>query len=194
MGSLRTPDFADLIVRVSNALKGEKLPFMLIGGQAVLLHGIPRLTEDIDITLGVTPDAMSSVLNACREADLDILPEEPVAFVLETYVLPAVDPASSVRIDLIFSDLPYERQAIERAIMVELLDVPIPFATAEDLILHKLFSGRPRDIEDIRGVIRIRGEALDWAYIEQWAEEFRAVADREGILDQLRDIRSTIGP
>ncbi len=25
---------------------------MLIGGQAVLLHGQPRLTEDIDVTLG----------------------------------------------------------------------------------------------------------------------------------------------
>ena len=191
MGSHQTPDFIDLIVRVSNALRGEKLPFMLIGGQAVLLHGQPRLTEDIDITLGVAPDALPSVLNVCREAILEILPEEPEAFVRKTYVLPAVDPATSVRIDLIFSDLPYERQAIERAVMVELLDVPIPFASAEDLILHKLFSGRPRDIEDIQGVVQVKGEVLDWAYIEKWAREFTEIAGREGILDQLIEIRST---
>lgn len=194
MGSHRTPDFAGLIVRVSIALRGEKLPFMLIGGQAVLLHGQPRLTEDIDISLGVSPEALPSVLNACKKSDLETLPADPEAFVRETYVLPAMDPDSSIRIDYIFSDLPYEQQAIERAVMVELSNVPIPFASAEDLILHKLFSARPRDIEDIRGVVRIRGEALDWDYIEQWAEEFKAVPGREDILDQLRDIRYTAGP
>jgi len=31
---------------------------MLVGGQAVLLHGRPRLTEDTDITLGVGPDEL----------------------------------------------------------------------------------------------------------------------------------------
>jgi len=191
MGSRHLPDFAELIVRLSNALRNEELPFMLIGGQAVLLHGQPRLTEDIDITLGVSPKALPSVLTACQEADLDILPDDPADFVVDTYVLPAVDPASSIRIDLIFSDLPYEQQAIERAVMVELSDVPIPFASAEDLILHKLFSARPRDIEDIRGVVRIRGEVLDWDYIEQWAGEFAVIPGRQDILDQLRDIRST---
>ncbi len=193
MGSRHTPDFAELIVRVSNALRNEDLPFMLIGGQAVLLHGQPRLTEDIDITLGVSPEMLPSVLNACQEADLEILPEDPAVFVGETYVLPAVDPPSSIRLDFIFSDLPYERQAIERAVMVELTDVPIPFASAEDLILHKLFSGRPRDIEDVQGVIRIRGETLDWDYIELWAGKFSAVAGREHILDQLKNIRSAAG-
>ena len=87
----------------------------------------------------------------------------------------------------------YERQAIERAVMVELLDVPIPFASAEDLILHKLFSGRPRDIEDIQGVVQVRGEVIDWAYIEKWAREFTQIPGREGILDQLIEIRSTAG-
>lgn len=193
MSSRHTPDFAELIVRVSNALKSEDLPFMLIGGQAVLLHGQPRLTEDIDITLGVSPETLPSVLNACQVANLEILPEEPEVFVGETFMLPAVDPASSIRIDLIFSDLPYERQAIERAVMVELSDVPIPFASAEDLILHKLFSGRPRDIEDVQGVVRIRGESLDWDYIVQWAGEFSSIPGREHILDQLKDIRSVAG-
>ena len=190
MGSRQTPDFAELIIRVSNALRSEELPFMLIGGQAVLLHGQPRLTEDIDITLGVSPEALPLVLNACREASLDILPDDPAGFVNETYVLPAVDPAFSIRLDFIFSDLPYERQAIERAVMVELHDASIPFASAEDLILHKLFSGRPRDIEDIRGVVRIRGESLDWDYIGYWTEEFSAVSGKENLPALLSEIRS----
>lgn len=42
---------------------------MLIGGQAVLLHGEPR-TQDIDITLGVDPTALPEVLKVCRIAAL----------------------------------------------------------------------------------------------------------------------------
>lgn len=192
MVSRHTPDFAEIIVRVSRALRSHDLPFMLIGGQAVLLHGQPRLTEDIDITLGVNPEVLPSVLEACTEAGLEILPEDPVEFVRETFVLPAMDPASSIRIDLIFSDLPYERQAIERAITVDLSGVPIPFATAEDLILHKLFSGRPRDIEDIQGVVLMRGEILDWDYMGHWADEFSAVPGQENLPDLLNKIRSDI--
>jgi len=74
MGSRQQPDFEALIVRISEALRGQELPFMLIGGQAVLLHGRPRLTEDIDITLGVDPAELPLVLEACADADLPVLP------------------------------------------------------------------------------------------------------------------------
>ncbi|MFC1627881.1 nucleotidyl transferase AbiEii/AbiGii toxin family protein [Gemmatimonadota bacterium] len=190
MGFRKPPDFSALIVRIVHALRELDLPFMLIGGQAVLLHGQPRLTEDIDITLGVHPDALPSVLEACANADLEILPENVAEFVRKTFVLPARDRASSVRIDLIFSSLPYERQAIDRAVDVDLTGVSIPIASAEDLILHKLFSGRPRDIEDIHGVVQIKGDTIEWEYIERWTDEFSLVPGRENLPDILSEIRS----
>jgi hypothetical protein len=55
MGSDQTTSFPDLLARLTRELDGRAIPFMLIGGQAVLLHGTPRLTEDIDVTLGVDP-------------------------------------------------------------------------------------------------------------------------------------------
>ncbi len=190
MDSPRRPDFKKLIAGVAEALLKEELPFMLIGGQAVLLHGQPRLTEDIDIALGISPDELPRVLGVCEELGLEFLPSDIEAFVRETYVLPAQDNESRIRIDFIFSDLPYERQAINRSVGVVLEDVTVPFASPEDLILHKLFSGRPRDIEDIEGVVRIRNEELDWGYIEKWAGEFTSIAGRENLLEQVRTIRS----
>ena len=41
--------FDQIIARVGAALDRAGLPDMIIGGQAVLLHGEPRLTRDIDI-------------------------------------------------------------------------------------------------------------------------------------------------
>ena len=46
MGS-RPPDLASFIASLAQALAGDGFPFMLIGGQAVLVHGRPRLTEDV---------------------------------------------------------------------------------------------------------------------------------------------------
>jgi hypothetical protein len=57
---------------------------------------------------------------------------------------------------------PYEAGAIARAVPVELAGVEVPYATAEDLILHKLFAGRARDIEDVRGIVARHSARLDW--------------------------------
>ncbi len=190
MDSHLKPDFKSLISVVSEVLGKAELPFMLIGGQAVLLHGQPRLTEDIDITLGVSPEELSRVIRVCKQTGLEILPAEVEAFVQETFVLPTRDVESSIRIDFIFSSLPYEKQAIDRAVEVTLNDVPVPFASPEDLILHKLFSGRPRDIEDIQGVVLVKGEELDWDYIERWVKEFISIPGRENLLHLAREIKA----
>ena len=62
MVSPRQLDFADFLARLSRELEARQLPFMLIGGQAVLVHGQPRLTQDVVVTLGVDPDRWGSVL------------------------------------------------------------------------------------------------------------------------------------
>ena len=49
---------------------------MLIGGQAVLLHGRPRLTEDITITRGVDPGRLPVVREVCTALGLELLPEQ----------------------------------------------------------------------------------------------------------------------
>lgn len=189
MGSPGAPDFERLLARLSEGLESAGLDFMLIGGQAVLLHGEPRLTQDIDITLGVGPEALGTVLAACERMELLALPEDVQSFVRETFVLPAADTRSGVRVDLIFSTTPYEAQAIERSLRVEVGGRPVPFATAEDLILHKLFAGRPRDLEDAHGVVLRKRDELDWVYLERWAEEFSAVPGKEGIRSVLSELR-----
>jgi hypothetical protein len=190
MDSRSTPDFANLIARLSAELEARRVPFMLIGGQAVLLHGEPRLTQDVDVTIGVGPDRVQDLLGACKAIGLQPLPQDPAGFVRETFVLPAAEPETGIRVDLIFSTTPYEAQAIERALMVDVGSREVPFATAEDLLLHKLFAGRPRDLDDAAGVVRRKGAELDWAYLGRWAREFAMIAGREDMPDRLEALRA----
>jgi hypothetical protein len=183
-------DFGELIARLARNLVARELPFMLIGGQAVLLHGEPRLTQDIDITLGVTPQRLDDAVAACEAAGLTPLPTDIAAFVRDTFVLPATDAQTGIRVDLIFSTTPYEAQAIGRAVLVEVGGSQVPFATAEDLILHKLFAGRPRDLEDAAGVSRRKGRTLDWPYLRRWALEFSSIPGREQLPEQVRALEA----
>lgn len=194
MDSLHTPDLARLLGDITRELRERDLPFMLIGGQAVLLHGRPRLTEDIDITLGVGPGALDAILAVCAALDLAALPADPPEFVQETYVLPAAHGPTRQRVDFIFSSTPYERQAIERAVSVEVGGAAVPFATAEDLLIHKLFAGRARDVEDAESIARRRAGTLDWDYVERWAAEFATIPGREDMPERVVKLQGDTRP
>lgn len=167
--------FEKLISRLAKTLSEKEIPYMIIGGQAVLLYGSPRLTQDIDMTLGVTVDRLSDMEEICRSENLEILPKNHKVFVKDTYVLPVKDKSSGIRIDFIFSYTPYEVQAIKRAKRIKMGKGEAKFASLEDLIIHKIFSGRPRDMEDVRNII-VKNPDLDEVYIKKWLSEFdRAV-------------------
>jgi len=60
---------------------------MVIGGQAVLVHGVVRLTRDIDITLGLSAEDLPRV--KALIADLSLQPLVDVdSFARETMVIP----------------------------------------------------------------------------------------------------------
>jgi hypothetical protein len=180
------------LAALTTALARARLPFMLIGGQAVLLHGAPRVTEDVDATLGAEPARLGSLLEACSTLGLAPIPQNVESFVAETFVLPVRHAATGLRVDFIFSSTEYERQAIARAESVELAGTAVPFATAEDLIVHKLFAARPRDLEDVRGVLLRKGDSLDWAYMEKWARDFAGVPGREAMPVVLAELKRAL--
>ena len=189
----RPPDFERLLAGITRELRRRDIPFMHIGGQAVLLHGAPRFTQDIDVTLALGPDDMAKVLAVCDALGLEPLVEDLASFARETFVCPLRDRATGVRVDLIFSTLPYEHTAIERAVEVDVGGESVPFASAEDLILLKLFAGRARDLEDARSVVARQGAGLDWPYLEHWAAAFAAIPGREELPERLQALRDA-GP
>lgn len=143
---------------------------MVIGGQAVLLYGEPRLTGDVDITLGVAPDQLDAVLQVVNDLELTAL-VDPHSFVAETLVLPCQDRNGERRVDFVFTFGGYERHAIARGNTVEVGGADVHFASPEDLVILKLVAGRPRDVEDVRGVM-VRHPELDSVYIRRWLREF----------------------
>lgn len=163
--------FNQLLERIALGLDERQIPYMVIGGQAVLIYGEPRLTRDIDITLGVGLERLSDALALADASGWRVLVEKPDQFVQRTMVLPLDDPQSKIRIDLIFSFSPYERQAMDRVHRVSVGKAMVRYAAAEDVIVLKITAGRPRDLEDARTIL-LKHRELDLAYIRGWLAEF----------------------
>ena len=57
---------------------------------------------------------------------------------------------------------------------------PLWLATAEDVLLHKLYwnsiSPSDRQLGDVAGVIAVQGNGLDLGYLRHWAEELGLAA------------------
>ncbi|MEO8602115.1 MAG: nucleotidyl transferase AbiEii/AbiGii toxin family protein [bacterium] len=56
----------DRLVELLQALTAESVAFVLIGGQAINLHGILRFTEDIDLFVKPTTDNVERLRRALR--------------------------------------------------------------------------------------------------------------------------------
>ena len=181
--------FELLIKKLAKSLDKLKIPYMIIGGQAVLLYGVPRLTRDIDITLGLDIDNLPAIKKLCAELKLKIKPKDVNEFVEKTMVLPVEDPKTRIRVDFIFSFSAYEKEAIGRAVKVKIKDYPAHFASIEDVIIHKIFAGREIDMTDAENIIRKIGKnKIDITYIKRWLKKLQGSSCDTNLLAALNRI------
>ena len=161
--------FQKLLKKIANELNTCNIPYMVIGGQAVLIYGEPRLTKDIDITLGVGVSKLNEINSIVEKLNLKILVDEK--FVQKTMVLLVIDEKTGIRVDFIFSFSLYEKQAIKRATDIKFDNTIVKFASLEDLIIHKIIAGRGIDIEDVRSII-LKNPDYNTKHIKRWLQEF----------------------
>ena len=165
---------------------------MVVGSQAVLQYGIPRFTQDIDLIVGLIPHEVERIIEATK-AEFRPLPIDVKRFVEETWVLPIEHTRARVRVDLIFSAKSFERKAFENAFTLVVKGVSIRYISPGDLIVQKIIAGRPRDLEDARGVLRVQANRIDEKRVEkellvlaaqtdhsEWVERWRALREFGG--------------
>lgn len=161
------PGLADLLADLADALTRIQAPWYVFGAQAALIWGRPRLTTDVDVTVGTVPGGAPALLAALEPYGFAIRIDATPDFVRQTRVLPLVHGPSALAADIVMGGPGLEDDFLARAVRVDVGGVMVPVLTAEDLIVTKVLAGRPKDVEDIRGVLAERGERLDLARIRE---------------------------
>ncbi|HQR41372.1 MAG TPA: nucleotidyltransferase [Gemmatales bacterium] len=145
------------------------MPFALIGGMALAVYGQPRSTSDVDFIVAMDRTVLQEALVKDGRAFFVFEPEQlpfPHMYILRSHI--KVE-QRLVTIDMIAVDGDWAESIMQRARYIQLNGLSIRVASAEDIILLKLFSERAKDAEDIRGLILQRGSMLDRGYVEQWS-------------------------
>ncbi len=89
--------------------------------------------------------------------------------------------AAGRRIDVLFAHTDFERSALSRRrTLTPFGETTAQVVSVEDLVVYKLIADRPQDRADIAAVVeaqQVRGEPIDWAYVERWCDAWE-VRDR----------------
>jgi Nucleotidyltransferase of unknown function (DUF6036) len=133
---------------IFRSFQQHDVKYVVIGGIAAILHGVPRATFDLDILIEATPDNAQRLLDALLDAGLgtaaltssgDLLANEITVF------------KDRVRVD-VQTSTPGVRfvDAWSRRRTVAYQGQEFFILAKEDLIRSKRAAGRPVDLEDVR--------------------------------------------
>ena len=138
-----------------NRLKGvfesfqkHEVRYLVIGGIAAVLYGVPRATFDLDILIEPTPDNAQRLLDSLLDAGLGTASLTNVKEILSNEITVLKD---WVRIDVqtVTPGLNFQDAWEKRETMIFQGQI-FYVASKKDLISSKRASGRDVDIEDIR--------------------------------------------
>lgn len=151
---------AELLADLAAALDVVGARWYVFGAQAALVWGRPRLTTDVDVTVqcDVPTDRL---VRALATYGFSLRIDATDAFVRTTRVVPLEHLGSGLAVDVVLAGPGLEELFLERAVPVDIAGISVPFISPEDLIVTKLLAGREKDVEDVRGVLAERGDALD---------------------------------
>ena len=138
----------DRLADVFRSFQQSEVRYVVIGGIAAVLYGVPRATFDLDILIDATPDNAHRLLAALAEAGLGTASLTTAESVLANEITVFKD---RVRVDVLTTapGLTFERIWVERQTM-NYMGQEFFVISKRDLIASKRASGRPVDLEDAR--------------------------------------------
>ena len=151
----------DLLAALAGALSRLHARWYVFGAQAVVLWGRPRLTADIDVTVRMDPEEPERLVRALEASGFSLRIGNTPEFVRRTRVLPFVHATSGMPMDVVLAGPGLEELFLSRAVPVTIGSLVVPVISPEDLVATKILAGRPKDIEDVRGILRERLSTLD---------------------------------
>jgi predicted nucleotidyltransferase len=174
-------------------LQSRGINYALIGGLAATLRGQPRVTADVDLVIAADVDAALAILGSIERTKFAPLFDRAEEVVQAAFILPLRHRQTGVKLDLSLGLSGFETQLIARAGQVDLGPVSVAVAQAEDLIVMKTLAGRPRDDQDVQGIMVVHAADLDWDYCLRVAAELGEALD-QNLVGRIRQLRDSIRP
>lgn len=176
------PAAVELLAALAALMERSATRWYLCGAQAVCVHGRPRMTADVDVTvesydpLRLMRDLVKAGFRPSIRGIKDVLDAASV--------LPLIHEDTKLPLDLAIAGHGIERDFLARAKPIDVGGVTVPVIAAGDLIVAKLVAGRQKDLEDVQGIlVGIRAPEL--------ARAVKLVAQVDAALER-KDLAATL--
>jgi hypothetical protein len=169
----------NVALEVVRVLNENQTPYFLAGSFSSNYWGIPRSTKDADFVILLPPDQLKDL---CRKLSVFMWVDDQLRFetIMGTHKILSRHEATGLEVELFFlSNDPHDQARFQRRVKVRVFNHDLFIPTAEDVIVMKLRWARSKDKDDVRDVIAVQGDALDWEYIYSWCDTHgtRALVD-----------------
>ena len=156
-------------------LEAAGIPYMVVGSFASTVHGEPRTTLDLDLVIDPTPDALDLFLSSVDMDAFYVDPDVARDALRVRSMFNLIDMTSAWKVDLVIrKDRAFSVEELSRCSVQRVAEVDVPTASAEDTIIAKLEWAKEgnseRQLADVAGILRLRRESLDRAYLERWID------------------------
>lgn len=179
----------DRVLRlVCKSLDKCKIEYVLIGGIAVGVHGVPRTTMDVDIIVRPDKDKLAALVSCLKETGFLVDLDDALSALKERSHFSAQDCVSILRLDIkgVYSKM--DEKTIERRMTIRHHGVKMFVETPEDLIAAKLVFGSEQDVRDAEGVYIRQKKKLDLAYLEEACKANGVLKGYRAMLKRLKEI------
>ena len=178
---------AEVLLALANVFGRQGVPWYVFGAQAVMVHGQPRLSDDVDITIKVDSDRLEDLLSHLKNVDFveQVVGESRDEFIESTRVVPLVHKPTSIPIDLVLANSGLEDLFLCRALKQNLGGANVPIIAPEHLVVTKILAGRPKDIADAQSVILRQGDSLDIVEVRQLLFDLQNALDQSDLVPAL---------
>ncbi|HEY2901505.1 MAG TPA: hypothetical protein VGL59_13070 [Polyangia bacterium] len=163
--------------RLTTKLAVAGVPNMVVGSFASSFHGVPRSSQDLDLVIDPQPDSLRRFLADLPPADYYADADAALDALRRRGQFNVIDMATAWKADLIVRKArPFSVEEMRRRIEGELLGARVFVASPEDTLISKLEwaklgGGSQLQLRDVSGILQLRGDELDFAYIERWVGE-----------------------
>jgi len=169
---------SEVFHRITSALGEAGIAYMLAGSFASAYYGAPRTTQDIDLVIAATADQLRTFVQLLSNDQYYVDLDAALEARQHQSLFNVVDMATGWKIDLIIrKSRPFSEEEFRRRKLVNLQGSSLFVESAEDVVVSKLEWARlaqsQRHIEDVAGILRMRWDSLDRAYLEKWILELR---------------------
>lgn len=177
----------ELLLDCVRRLNQSGVAYMLTGSMASNAWGIPRTTHDLDFVLQILPSQIPALVAAFTHPDYHLDEWSVRAASQPPNQFNVIHIPSALKADFwLLRSEPFEREMFSRRIRDLWFGESIWLATAEDIILHKLYWNRitpsERQLADVAGVVHVQRGRLDEPYLRLWGREIGVSTELEDAL------------